>query len=377
MAFVAQVEWNTALKLAFVIPTWTRLGGTEGYAQNLAADLAKRGHSIDILCRRSDSHAPGLAGVTVRVIGAGPWRGQLAHLAFEMALKKYPLNAYDAVLGLGRTAHHDVFRAGGGAHARWLALRRDPWLKRIFLTNTLADRVELARDERALHAARLVICNSEMAADDIVTYYGLSRDPIRVVRNGVDATRFAPNPVARAETRARWGVPDGGRVALALGRGFFRKGLLHAADAFQIAACAQDRLVIAGDHDARSLRKMKKKLGHQLIVLGLTRTPEVALAAADATLLPTFYDAAANTTLEALASGVPPVTTARDGNAEIVPDPRLVVREPSDVAGLAAALRYAWEAGLGAQCRATALEWPVSRNAVAVDAILREVRHGS
>jgi glycosyltransferase involved in cell wall biosynthesis len=93
--------------------------------------------------------------------------------------------------------------------------------------------------------------------------------------------------------------------------------------------------------------------------------------------LPTRYDPAANSTMEALASGVPPVTSGRDGNAEVVPDPALVVADPLDVAGFAAALERAWSTpSLRERCRHAAEAWPVSRNGKALESIYRELVDG-
>ena len=52
--------------------------------------------------------------------------------------------------------------------------------------------------------------------------------------------------------------------------------------------------------------------------LGPRADPERLLAAADVYVLPTAYDPAANTTLEAMACGLPVVTSCMNGAAEIV-----------------------------------------------------------
>jgi len=218
-----------------------------------------------------------------------------------------------------------------------------------------------------------------MAARDVCAAYGIPEDRVRVVRNGVDGTRFRPSPERRRSARAAWRVPEGGRVALFLANGFHRKGLPVAARAFARVAGARDRLVVIGGdaHARRMLSPWARKLGDRLVVQGPAPQPERWLPGADATVLPTRYDAAANTTLEALACGVPPVTSGRDGNAEVVPDPGLVVDDPADVAGFAAALSHAWSTpGLGPGCRRAAEAWPVSRNGEALEALYWELVDG-
>jgi len=183
----------------------------------------------------------------------------------------------------------------------------------------------------------------------------IPEEQIVVIRNGVDTQRFKPDPMARDEVRTRVGVTRGGRVALFIGSGFRRKGLRVAGEAFAKVARRRDRLVVAGRdaHAKRWIQPLRERLGDRLVVVGEVARPERWMASADATLLPTLYDAAANTTLESLASGVPAITSAMDGSAEVVPDPALVVEDPRDVDGFARALEYAWAAGpeLGVACR--------------------------
>lgn len=361
-----------------MLRAFSPVGGTEQYALSLARHLVGEGHEVEVLCGEVDPRLEGEPGLVVRRLLPHLPRGARGVLALARAAEAIDLRAYDVVQGFGRTTRHHVFRAGGGAHARWLALRPVGQVERLWQALDPRQRLELRLDRRAVLGARVVICNSEMARDDLVRWYGLEPLRARVVRNGVDGSRFRPDPAAREAAREAWGVPEGGRVALFLGSGFRRKGLDAAARAFASVAERDDRLVVTG-RDSRAaarLRAAQRLVGGRLVALGPTSAAERIYPGADATLLPTHYDPAANTTLEALSCGVPPVTTARDGNAEISPDPRLVVQDPRDVRGLADALRYAWEADLGERCRAVAGAWPVSRNGAAMTSIYRELTHG-
>jgi glycosyltransferase involved in cell wall biosynthesis len=72
--------------------------------------------------------------------------------------------------------------------------------------------------------------------------------------------------------------------------------------------------------------------------LGYRRDLPALCAAADALLLPTRYDAFANATLEAAAAGLPVLTSATNGAAELLAPGAIVVEDPEDVAGFAAGL---------------------------------------
>jgi UDP-glucose:(heptosyl)LPS alpha-1,3-glucosyltransferase len=115
----------------------------------------------------------------------------------------------------------------------------------------------------------------------------------------------------------------------------------------------------------------------RLVLEGPRRDPEALLPDFDVLVLPTRYDPFANATLEALACGVPVVTSARNGAAAILPEPWMVVDDPDDAPGFAAALERALHSGgseLRAASRARAEELPAERMFGSLRAALEEAR---
>jgi UDP-glucose:(heptosyl)LPS alpha-1,3-glucosyltransferase len=108
-------------------------------------------------------------------------------------------------------------------------------------------------------------------------------------------------------------------------------------------------------------------LGDRVRFAGRVADPEHYYAAADIFALPTFFDPFANATLEAMASGLPIVTSRQNGAAEILRPgvDGLIVDRPDDVEGLAEALASladpAMRSALGGQARQTALRFPWER----------------
>jgi UDP-glucose:(heptosyl)LPS alpha-1,3-glucosyltransferase len=370
------VAGTPVLNLGFLVRRLATDGGTERYTVELARWLVGRGHEVHVYCGQAAAEIPG---VQVHPVLPSKARGAVGVARDLLAARRVPRDRHDVLQAQMRVPGCGVYRAGGGAHLAWLRARGSGRRQRLRTALSPADRVEMWADRKALRTCRIVVCNSSMAARDVCSLYGISTDRVRVVRNGVDGARFRPCPDRRAAARLAWGVPKGGRVALFLGNGFRRKGLVVAAQAFARVAGAEDRMVVIGRdaHPRRTLQHLARLLGDRLVVLGPVARPERWLPGADATLLPTRYDPAANSTLEALACGVPPVTSGRDGSAEVVPDPALVVAGPADVAGFAVALHHAWSTpGLGGRCRRAAEAWPVSRNGEALEAIYRELVDG-
>ncbi|HHO52525.1 MAG TPA: glycosyltransferase [Deltaproteobacteria bacterium] len=325
--------------------------GTAGVAHALIVHLLARGHEVAVRCRGGAALPEGVALLPEEAQG---W----------------------LVVGLDRVAGCAVVRASGGVHRAWSragAITLWRWMRALGPDQIAESR----REAVAYHSARIVICNSLRAAGEVVAWHRLPPGVVRIVRNGVDLQRFRPDGRARVAARARLGVPAPGRVALFLAHGWFRKGLSAALAGFEAAAGPEDRLVVAG-RDAHRHRWLRPaaRLGARLVVVD-PGDPVPLLAAADVLIHPTRYDASANVVLEAMAAGVPPVTTLCDGAAEIVPDRGLVVGDPRDVAGIAAAVRYAWRTpGLARRCRVAAEAWPTSRMVGEVETILEEIQDG-
>jgi UDP-glucose:(heptosyl)LPS alpha-1,3-glucosyltransferase len=218
-----------------------------------------------------------------------------------------------------------------------------------------------------------VVCNSLRAAGEVMAWHEVPAERIRVVPTAVDLDPGPPE--LRSQVRRTWGIPEDGRAVLFLGHGFRRKNLPVAVEAFADAADPRDRLVVAGSdaHERRWLDSARDRLGSAVVVAPRSSRSRDWLVGADVLLHPTLYDAASNAVLEALALGVPPVVSARDGAAERVADRRLVVGDPASVKGFARALRYA----LGGSVSEPRLEaWPESRMLDAVEDILRETIDG-
>ena len=334
-----------------------RGGGTAGVAFALSRGLAARGHSVRLVAKDVTEVPHGVSYV--------PW----------VSPRRLARRARERWIGLDRTAGCDVVRASGGVHALWARVSSRSLARRMqdLRPRPLRERV---RERAALTRASVVVCNSIRVMGEVQAWHGVEGARLRLVRNGVDLVRFKPCSEARDRARRAWGAR--GKVALFMGHGWYRKGLSAAVSAFALISGPDDRLVVMG-RDARKTsrtHRARSVLGHKLIVQG-PDDPADWLPGADVLLHPTRYDASANAVLESLACGVAPITTARDGAAEIVPVRELVVGDPVDVQGIARAVRYAWGAtGMRDRWRGVAEAWPTSRMVIEFETILEDLRDG-
>ena len=182
---------------------------------------------------------------------------------------------------------------------------------------------------------------------------GAAAEKTEVVGNGVDATRF--HPVDRAAARARFGLPDSAKVLISVGGLVERKGMHRVIDCLPALIRQHPDLhylIVGGGSPEGDNRA---ELGAQVARLGLvdrvhflgTLPPDELkwpLSASDVFVLATRNEGWANVFLEAMACGLPVVSTDVGGNAEVVCRPELGTIVPF---GDSAALQQALDDALG------------------------------
>src|SRR4029077_4693894 len=156
---------------------------------------------------------------------------------------------------------------------------------------------------------------------------------------------FAPDRLAslRTAARAKWALSEAPTYLL-VANNFPLKGLEVALQALALLGTAGSgiRLLIAGAGDIERYGKIAHCLGiaSQVRFLGKVDPVEAAYAAADVALQPTHYDACSLSTIEGLASGLPTITTRRNGAIELITaeEQGILLDRSGDVAALADAM---------------------------------------
>jgi UDP-glucose:(heptosyl)LPS alpha-1,3-glucosyltransferase len=158
----------------------------------------------------------------------------------------------------------------------------------------------------------------------------------------VDARHFHPGlRVEAGGVREQLGVPRAARVMLHIGSGFERKGVRALLEALARAPSKPWALVVGRDKHAARYAALAHRLGiHDRVrFVGGVSDVRPYHAAADAFVLATLYDPQPNALLEAMASGLPVVTTRQCGAAELLAEGASgFVRDALDLAGLAEAM---------------------------------------
>lgn len=189
------------------------------------------------------------------------------------------------------------------------------------------------------------------ALKKVATDLGIPSEKIEVVGNGVDTNRFRIHD--RHLARARLDLPLHGKVLISVGGLVERKGYHRVIEVLPTLLESHPDLVyliVGGSSREGNMRPqleaMVAKLGlHEHVRFLGPRAPEDLagiLSAADIFVLATRNEGWANVFLEAMACGLPVVTTDVGGNREVVSDSSLGIVVPfGDARALTAALQAA------------------------------------
>jgi UDP-glucose:(heptosyl)LPS alpha-1,3-glucosyltransferase len=338
-------------------------GGAEVATYRLLRELSERGHEVDLFTTGCAVELPPrcrLQTVTV------PWDFvALRQLSFARQIEQaLGAGRYDLTLAAaGRGSCEDALWAQNGSHRGASAGKvrgyyYNPLVRALRQFQDFYNiRTYVYRRLEAKHFARrpapFVIAPSQMIANQFLTDYRLPAERIRVIAYQVDLDRFSPEAMRtrRPHARSAFNVPASSLAILCVAQNFRRKGvrpLIEAAALLRAAAQPLDFVVlVAGstEREAVPYRRLARRLGvgERIHFLGQCRRMEDAYAAADVFCLPTFADPCAIATIEAMACGLPVVTSRYNGAHELIEHgvSGMIVQEPEDVRELAAALHAA------------------------------------
>jgi len=351
------------MKLGIVRQRYTPFGGAERFVERAIGALQAHGIGIRVYTRRWPSSADGkIEPVVCDPFYLGSlWRDASFARAVRTALAR---DRPDVVQTHERIAGCDIFRAGDGVHRVWLdeRLRTGGPLTRLRIESNPYHRYMLRAEARVFAdpSLKAVICISQMVKDDIRAHFRVPEDRLRVIYNSVDPREFGPHVRnGRDATRARLGIAVSDVAFLLLGSGYARKGVPAALQA--LARLPENaRLIVVGrDKNVARYTALAARLGvaSRVCFAGPQADPRPYFGAADAFVLPTLYDPLSNAVLEALACGLPVVTSRRCGAGEFVAahDAGMIC-DATDVAAIAEAMRQLLDRAERAPMAARAVE---------------------
>jgi len=367
------------VRLALIRQKYTPYGGAERFLEGALEALLERNVAITLYTREwPETRLQLIEPQVIDPFHIGRlWRD----FGFARAVcREVGRASIDVVQSHERLLCCDVYRAGDGVHAVWLdeRLKGRSLLTRIGVHASPYHRYVLAMERRLFASPwlRAVICNSKMVKDEIRTRFGVPDERLHVIYNAVDAQAFHPGlRERRAESLAALRLPADAVVFLLVGSGYERKGVATAIEALRELPAHAHLVVVGREKKGGHYRRLAAEhgVGHRVVFAGAQLDPKPYYGAADVFVLPTIYDPFPNAALEAMACGLPVLTSTKSGAAELVIAHDAGLVSPArDVPGLAAQMRAlldpATRARMGANARAAAL--PLTPEAMTLQLVL-------
>ena len=341
------------MKIAMIIERMDPSGGgRETSTAQVAAALAGRGHDVTVICQRGSWRGEG---VELRRLGSrGLLRIDRLRNFVADVRKQIGLERFDIVHATLPIPGANVYQPRGGTIVgQTAASRRKRGLfgpvHAILFERFNACRRYLGRLERQVVADQRTACLavSEMVAREFRN--GLGRaDNLHVVYNAVDIPQAGAELRAdwRAELREKLRISESGLVFVTAATNFALKGVDHAIRALgkwcsRRKFAVDAHLVMIGSETPQDYHRIAG--GYQVAdrVTFVKPTDEMFkwYSAADVCILLSWYDPCSRVVLEAVRWGLPAITTAYNGAAEVLAQGAgVVIDSPKDKFAIVAAM---------------------------------------
>jgi UDP-glucose:(heptosyl)LPS alpha-1,3-glucosyltransferase len=331
-------------------------GGAESYAVSLASTLARNGWAIHLFGLSWDGEPPAASFHKISLPRFLPsWVKMILFALQHRSMVRG--KGFDVVLGFGNTIYMNVYQSHGGVHrfstskkvySEGNSLLRP--LKRMLIVLSLKDKVRqwIESTPFRIEPRPRIIAISEMVRDDMVSFYEIDKDAIELVYNGIDTERYniGLRERLRGPLRESLGLKEGDIAFIFVSYDLRKKGiapLIHATAQLKRFKAGGFKLLVVGESPSPALSRRITGLGldETVIFAGPTQSPEEYYANCDVLVLPTFYDACSLVVMEAMACGLPAITTTANGASGIITHGKdgYIISHPPDFNELADAMK--------------------------------------
>jgi glycosyltransferase involved in cell wall biosynthesis len=259
------------------------------------------------------------------------WR----RVSFDLVLSP-GMNCSDARVILVHALFHRLKQLSEDARAS--SLERYGLLRRL---HRRAYYALMTRLERRIYSNPGVLLAAVSTRTAVLLQEKFHRRNVAVIPNGVDTRTFSPaaRKARCTEARLRHGYQEEEFVLLLMGNDWSVKGLPAVLSAVAACSILPLRVLVVGNDVAEPYQALAQRLGILDRCTWASPNPDALsfYAAADAYVSPTLEDAFALPPLEAMACGLPVITSVNNGGSEIISHGvnGFVLQEPSDVQALA------------------------------------------
>lgn len=345
------------MKIALCFPGCFRRGGVERVVLATANGLAERGHEVHVFAKRAETQELHEA-VCFHCVDAPSSPGPWALARFPVACKRAMIESglvFDVTGGFGVACPPSDVAWVQSVHARWLEVSRGDAggtfgqrvRRRLNPFHAVALSMERRRFGHGGHRQLLALTGD--VANDLKQFYDVESDRCAVLPNGYDPQAFNPSRAAELRNHAReqFGLSVDEPVVVFVANESQRKGLPVLLESVGRMQRPEVKVLAVGRLPEAEVRAAAEAVGmaKQLIMPGPVDDVTLAYAAGDVFALPTVYEAWGLVIVEAMACGIPVVTSELAGAAEAVNDGNngWLLQNPDDVEALTRCLESAMD----------------------------------
>ena len=315
-------------------------GGGERYSVDLARALRDSGHEVHIFAHRYEP----MKGISLHSVAVPLKPFGLQNWLFAKNVRRaLSRNEFDIVNGISQIYPQDIYRLGDGIHKHWLTVRRPRLFSHLYDKVSPRHRLLLHLEKKIFSPGnyKRIIANSELCKQHAINYYKVPPQLVDVIFCGVDFAIF--NSSVRnegAQLRTSLGIGGEAIVVLFVGTNYERKGLDTLLQAMsRLRYKEKYRLLVVGKGNIPLYQRVAQRLGLQEITIfcGFQEQMPPFYGAADIFVLPSYYDPFGNVCLEAMACGLPVITTRETGVSELMAHGKsgFVMDHPGNISVLA------------------------------------------
>ena len=293
-------------KIHFIRANKAKFGGAEKYLSRLSKALMKKNIDHQII----NSIFPKLLPSWLRAI----------LFNFQVFLFK----GDKFYFSLERITCPDIYRAGDGVHKAFLQVLDKSKINPLHP-------IYLYLEKRCFQNAKRIIANSSMVKSQIINYYSVNPDKVKVVYNGIKS-KTLQHQQSFERLSKEFSITRGHSILLYVGSGFKRKGvkeflqIISMLEKFNIIA-----FVIGKEKNMTYYQNFAKelKINNQVVFTGPREDVDDFYTVSDIFIFPTHYEPFSNVLLEAMNFENAVFTTRQNGASEIVDD-YFIMDRPDD-----------------------------------------------
>lgn len=343
------------MKIAFITEHFNPgLGGAETYMSDFAKYLIKKGHEVHFYTQDDIGEYEGIKFHIIKLTGLAKkirwmqWTSFLKQARIESDKEKF-----DVVMGTGKCLGVNVFQPHGGtvraSHRQNAILVRNSFhtfLKN--LSNCISPKHIVARrieKQQYSNPKTIFVAISQMVRGHMKEFYNVPDSRIELIYNGIDTSRFEPSSDdEKIEMKKKLGLPLDKVIYSVVAHNFRLKGIREIIEsAVLVKKNNPDFLIVVagyGKQEPFLLQAEKAGVKDNIKFLGAVKTPEDVYKASDVYVQPTWYDPCSLVVLEAMASGLPVITTRFNGAGEFIDNGKegYIVSRPDSTEELSVAM---------------------------------------